>query len=224
MELFFAAETEDQLNHWASAKRRYLDIYSALKSYFGGSAPFPLCSDDLREQEITELMRDDYLALYALIHQGWSVLSPSFKKIDYPLDSPGEALIEIISLECICYLSIAFPDLAPGTKDDFLFSPQTLYRLRSQYQKLQQSSKLPNRRFMEKFKKHFGYQAQWGYILRDLCVHLVEAETKGKKSTLRRKLVEYRKINALMWERMFSKWHPRKNPSGCHWVDGQKFS
>jgi hypothetical protein len=221
--LFFAAETEDQLKHWASAKRRFLDVYSSLKSYFGGSAPFQICGDDPKEQEITELMRDDYIALYGLIHQGWQTISSGLKEIGYPLSSPGEVLIEVITLECICYMSIAFPRLAPGTKTDLQFSPQNIYRIRNEYQKLEKDGKRYDKRFLEKFKKHFGYQVQWGFFLRDLCVHLIEAEAKQKKSTLRRKLVEYRKINALLWDTMFSKWHPRKNPSGGHWIDGRIF-
>jgi len=221
--LFFVAKTEDQVRHWVSAKKRFLDIYSSLKSYFGGSVPFPICCDDPKEQEITELMRDDYIALYSVIHQGWSVISPGLKKIDYPLNSPGEVLIEIITLECICYMSMAFPKLAPGTKTDFRFSPQTLYRIRDEGRKLQKNRKLPDKQFLERVNKHFGYQAQWGYFLRDLCVHLIEAEVKQKKSSLRRKLIDYHRNNALLWDTAFSKWHPSKNPSGSHWIDGTMF-
>jgi hypothetical protein len=221
--LFLKAKTKDQIMHWVSAKKRYLDLYSSLKSYFGGSAPFPICCDDPKQQEITELMRDDYIALYSVIHQGWSVISPELKKRDYSLNSPGEVLIEIITVECFCYMSMAFPELAPGTKTDFQFSPQTLYRIRGEYRKLEKNRKLPDKKFLGRVDKHFGYQAQWGYFLRDLCVHLIKAETKQEKSTLRRKLVDYHKINALLWDTIFSQWHPSKNPSGSHWIDGTMF-
>jgi hypothetical protein len=221
--LFFEAKTEDQVRHWVSGKKRFLDIYSSLKSYFGGSEPFQIAYDDPKEQEITELMRDDYIALYSVIHQGWSIISPGLKKINYPLNSPGEVLIEIITLECICYMSMAFPRLAPGNKVDSQFSPQSLYRIRNEYQKLEKNQRLPDKRFLEKFKRHFGYQVQWGFFLRDLCIHLIEMKAKQKKSTLHRKLVEYRRIDSLLWESVFSKWHPRKNLSGSRWIDGRIF-
>lgn len=91
--------SQDQLEHWHSKKREFELLHQELKAYFSGNATV-LNSLDLSSEsrELMAQLRDCYLALYALLREGWQLIKRSAiaSGFYFNFENPGQLLIAII--------------------------------------------------------------------------------------------------------------------------------
>jgi len=91
--------SQDQLDHWHSEKNKFQLLHQELKAYFSGNANV-LSSLDLspESRNLIARLRDYYLALYALLREGWEVIKQSTKDSGgyFKFENPGQLLITII--------------------------------------------------------------------------------------------------------------------------------
>jgi len=203
--------TADRRQHWMEVKRLYQLLHAALKAYFSGDKSV---FNDLpkKQKEFAALMRDDYLSLYGVLHDGWDVISEELKHIDsYVASSPGEMLVKIIEWECVGVFCSAFPEIDPcgnGFRD---FSPQKAYRRWSEDRK--PGTKISKTELKKRLREN------WSHCYRGLCL-AVCTQAARTDPTLKRKLQEYRRVSAELQENLYKDAHPRKQAKGWAWRNG----
>ncbi|NJM47946.1 MAG: hypothetical protein HC860_18705 [Alkalinema sp. RU_4_3] len=96
-------QTLAQKNAWADTKRRYLWLHHSFQDFFEGRGR----TDRSPIPEEMGLMRDLYLKFYQVIQWGWGHIKAEFDLLDLqlPSDSAGNALLQILELECLGQLA-----------------------------------------------------------------------------------------------------------------------
>lgn len=124
-------KTSDQKEHWREVEQEFQLLYLCLKSYFSGEA-YPLQEMAPKERENFEMWVDYYILLYAVIQKGWSFIAAAAVDSGLKADlgnTPGEALFNIIKLDCAARLDRCFQYEE--------WSQDTVYRLHLGWKKIQ---------------------------------------------------------------------------------------
>lgn len=219
--------TDDQKQHWQSCELHYEWIHDSLEASFRGDSS-SLPSLPPKAQEFAELRRDYYLALYGVLHEGWTFLSEA---IDYPgmPTTPVEMLTRLLKWDAVADLVVALPEYQRGNYREE-FSPRKAvesYRQRNKVQALLATGKelSPEEESqIAKYTKELVKQRKkWSKFsnLRELCLAICRAQPK-KSSSLQEQLGHLDRISADLEFFMVSQAHARKNPRGWAWDRGRK--
>ena len=221
-------DTADRQQHWALSRSLCDLLHRCLKAYFSGdSTALADLPDGLRS--LGEKWRDDYLALYTLILDGWEAIKAAATHDDLPIpETAGETLIFIIELETASFFLEAFPELgANGYKS---FSPQQAYKFRNEGRRLQRILANPrhklnrkDRRDIEKHNRELRRKIKddsWNHY-RDYFVMACCKACKGKSDRLYQKITHYNRVHSEFGDWLYKDAHPRKGAKGWAWSNGQ---
>lgn len=227
-------DTPDRVEHWKQVKARYSLLYAALQTYFTGEVS-PLQDLPDSEQELAMAHRDDYLALYALIHDGWKYISPELEKIKSErgvlkeVKTPGGLFHRIFIDESFWDFCQAFRGEV-GMNDWYEFSPGS--RRKNYYQNSKDhllssssaSKTKPEQAKLARYKKRLEKQVNEdkGRLLRYWCTGLIQKKAKSQKNPLYRKLKEYEQRNSEFNALIIKSMHHRYIPNSYSWSRGKK--
>jgi len=225
-----STDTINRIEHWCAVKLKYELLYYSFDSPFSGDKN-PYNNLDLDIKRLIDLIRDDYLTLYWVLHDGWDFIEKKIEKSNQPafkvLKRPGKTFLEIISREMYYEFLVAFPEETLNGGNSFAsFSPRQNIKRTIEHEKLKgkekigvlskhESIKLAN---LEKKIKEI-HKRNWGTHLRDFCVSA--CTNAPDKFTVHRKLLEYRKVNAELWHTVKTL---SREASGWAWLNGERLT
>lgn len=202
---------------YASVLRLYFaSLAQLLSDWFAGtpSSETPLVKEFPWVDALPlELERDRWLALYAVIYDGWDVLKEGKAWAGLAPQTPGELFRWI--LECRA------TGLLLRCKGHSRFSPRAKYECASLMAKQPRGlSEQQQKRLLRLSRTEAPLpEEQRLALLERYTVSLLEGAAK-KDSRVRKKLREFKRLNSELTTTALRESHPSKRPKGLQWKDG----
>ncbi len=198
--------TEAQIKKWHRIKRVWTLIKIALSNYFSGNHTLEGLAEELNgDPSFMASAIERYLALYDLLNWGWPDIKNFFKGIEMPAERPGDAFRYILEGKAVDQV------LNPGK-----VSSRALYDGWKQYLKclgLENQGKLTAQEKCKfeslanrVLKKSPEPMPEYLFFL-NACL---EACRQSKDKRVRRKLKDYERTTAEVYDEIVSEFHPRK--------------
>jgi hypothetical protein len=198
--------TEAQIKKWHRIKRVWTLIKIALSNYFSGNHTLEGLAEELNgDPSFMASAIERYLALYDLLNWGWPDIKNFFKGIEMPAERPGDAFRYILEGKAVDQV------LNPGK-----VSSRALYDGWKQYLKclgLENQGKLTAQEKCKfeslanrVLKKSPEPMPEYLFFL-NACL---EACRQSKDKRVRRKLKDYERTTAEVYDEIVSAFHPRK--------------
>jgi hypothetical protein len=225
-----STNTLDRLQHWLVIKFKYELLYYSLENPLSG-VENPYKDLNLHIKKLIDLIRDDYITLYWVLHDGWDFISERIEKSNVPilkvLKTPGKMFLEIISQEMYYEFLIAFPEDILNRGNNFeSFSPRQSVKRTIEYEKLKSKEKIEDLSKceiakLERLKKEAKdiYKKTWGTFLRDFCINA--CKNASKEFTVNRKLSEHKKVSDELWTTVKAL---SRDINGSAWHNGIRLS
>ena len=198
--------TEAQIKKWHRIKRIWILIKIALSNYFSGNHTLEGLAEELNgDPSFIASVIERYLALYDLLNWGWPNIKKFFEGVRMPADRPGDAFRYILQGKATDQV------LNPGE-----VSSRAVYDGWKQYLKclgLENQGKLSaqeQRKFESLvnrvLKKSPQPMPEYLFFL-NACL---EACRQSKDKRVKRKLKDYERTTAEVYDEILSEFHPRK--------------
>lgn len=221
-------DTDDRKQYWHECRAGFTNLAAALAAYF-------LEAPELMEQIPAELhepfilWRDRYLALYAMLCDGWKYIQAAATEKELPLpDSPTQLLIEIISSDSKEIILKAFPEWVTGNAV-YEFSTRREYNFRREHSHVVRLSKAgadltsEEKKKILKHLKELQKRSPWDKFsnMERFCVR---ACTQAAQSdfAIKQRVKAFEAADRDYESDLYGAIHPRKKDSGFAFIKGKK--
>lgn len=223
-------DTPDRREHWVDLRLKSYFLGLALEAEFEGD-PTLLEKIDPEVRHSTELEKDAYLALRAVVFEVWK---PSYERWVRELRKPGDAEPETAEVQFLIILKMeadhlfftAFPEFDPFNGNYYReFSATKAYGRKALLKRLERGQfKNPysKKRYQKELQRTIN--DNWGPILRDLYVRAARDSQPKEGSPMQQALDRYDKCFVKKSKYARAQFHPRKSPKGWAWSHGKRLT